>query len=76
MTSFPKPAAAKTSHNGGIIASIIHSIHAKDWCVIIINDERDYSSIIGRYFIIARITRKINSKQILYTILHRDSTNY
>jgi hypothetical protein len=54
----------------------MHYMHAKCWCVISVNDERDDSGIIGRYRIIACRTRKITAKQILYTLLYWDSTNH
>jgi hypothetical protein len=63
----------KTTHNGSIIASIIHYMHAKNWCGTIINKERGECDIILWYRIIARQSRKISDKYILYTYLHWDS---
>jgi hypothetical protein len=59
----------KTTHNGSIIASIMHYMHAKSWCGTIINKERGECDIISWYCIIARQSRKINDKYILYTYL-------
>jgi hypothetical protein len=52
----------KTTQNENIIGSIMHSMHAKCSCDSVIKDERDDTSIIGRYRIIAHTTRKINVK--------------
>jgi hypothetical protein len=32
------------------VASIMHHMHAKRWCVTLINNERGYSGIIGTYY--------------------------
>jgi hypothetical protein len=51
-----------------LIASIIHYMYTKSWCGTIINEER------GECGIIARQSRKVSDKYILYTYLHWDST--
>jgi hypothetical protein len=62
-----------TTHNGSIIASIMHYMHAKSWYDIIINKEKCECNIISWYCIIARQSKKISDKYILYTYLYWDS---
>jgi hypothetical protein len=65
---------SKTTHNESIIASIIHYMYAKSWCDTIINEERcECGIILLWYHIIARQSRKVSDRYILYTYLHWDS---